>query len=241
MARYCLISLVCLAGCVGSGDETVMILNNGAPGPGCVLTPDEAGLAIQSGVVDYASGDARAGYLFTPLLKNYATADDDNEARRHIAFVNGAHVTIHFVDPDLEAQYEGSDLTRYEVPFSGRIDPLGIAQFGYEIVPAELISALAPSGAGSGSPAASTLLLIDTSVFGTLNNGGFETQNYRYPVELCDRCLDQVIASCDALSTDFAPENTGGVCNPYQDGVTDCCQGTGGAVCPAVGTMPAVR
>jgi hypothetical protein len=245
MARYRLVPFVCLvslAACVGSGDETVVILNNQVPGDGCVLTPDESGLSVQSGAIDYASGDFRAGYLFTPLVKNYATAADDSEARRHIAFVNGAHVTIHFVDEDLEAEYAGTDLARFEVPFSGRIDPAGVAQFGFELVPAALINAVKPSGAGTGTtPAESTLVLVDVSIFGTLNSGSFETQSYRFPVEICDRCLDRVIASCDALPQTFVPDNVGGVCNPYQDSITDCCSGTGGDVCPAVGTMTAVQ
>jgi hypothetical protein len=221
-----------LAACVGSGDETVMILVNQEPGVGCVLDAEEGGTAITAGIIDARSS---SGYLFSPLVKNYATAVDADEERRHQAFVQGARVTIHFNDESLEGEFEES-LTRFQVPFSGIVMPGGTAQFTFEIVPIEIIDAIGESlpEAMPGEAVQTELLLVDVQMFGEINNGSFETQSYRYPVEICNGCLVQDLGACSNLSSSFTTSNTGGHCNLAQDRALDCCDDF--AVCPAVGT-----
>jgi hypothetical protein len=222
---------LCFAACVGSGDETVLILNNQAPADGCVLSPTETGVGITAGVIDANSPE---DYFFTPLVKNFSTANDDTDARRHIAFAQGAHVTITFDDPDL--QPADDSLTKLDVPFSGRIDAQSSAQFGFPIVPHELVNDV---GAGLTPDDPDILMRVDVTIYGTINNSSFETQAYQYPVEICASCRLHSVGLCSAFPPDTTFTNLGGACNAFQDEVLDCCENPDGTfACPAVGTMP---
>jgi hypothetical protein len=223
------------AGCVGSGDETVVILQDQAPQAGCVVAAGIGSTFIGSGLIDTASAQ---GYVFTPIAQNFATATAENE-HQHIAFVTGADVDISFADDTLTSKYAKDGVTRFEVPYAAMIAPGGTASMAFEIVPHSLINQL---GAELSAPSDRVLLLVDVQLVGTLNNGDFNSQTFRFPVEVCSGCLAQSVGACSSLSTSFMPVNEGGNCNPLQDAPVDCCSNdTGGFVCPAVGTGAALR
>lgn len=226
MRRYTL-AFVFLAACVQSGDETVLILHNVAPADGCTISAEAGAGYLSTGVIDV---NTIRGYTFTPVAEN--TAQSGEGGNNYIAFVSGAHVNVHFADDALESALADTDLTRFEVPISGSIDPDGgTTAFAFEVVPGELINMLATE---IEDPLRDrVLLLVDISIFGDINNGGFETQTFRYPVEVCDGCLFNNVGACSDYPTGTEFPNPGNGCNIAQDYTVDCCDG----VCPAVGTM----
>lgn len=223
-----------LAACVGSGDETVVILQNQTPGSGCVASGSVSTDYIGTGLIDTNTGQ---GYVFTPIAQNYSTSTGDND-RSHIAFVTGANVDLTFNDTDLEsAECGGSGVAcHYEVPYAAMIAPGGTTGMAFEIIQASMIHDLASSLPNVDDR---TLILADVQLVGTLNNGDFSSQSFRFPVNVCNGCLVGDLGNCSDIATTFDPTNVGGVCNPFQDAPVDCCRdASGGLVCPAVGTMP---
>ncbi len=229
-------------GCVDDGDSTVVILQNQAPAEGCVVTGTPTDSFISSGTIDARS---EQGYVFTPVAKNFAVAAEGQE-RLRIAFVEGARVEIAFTqDPELFsdgelAALEDAALTRFQVPMTGPINPEATTSFRFEIVPPELLELIAdklPFTDGNGIERDSTLLEVAIRLYGNLSDSDFESQLFRYPVDVCIDCLINDFGACSALSSDFSPVNLGGECNVLQDAVVDCCTTDTGLVCPAVGTM----
>jgi hypothetical protein len=228
-----------LAACVeNNADSGLVILRNIAPATGCTLDAESSEF-LASGVIDTAS---TRGYFFTPVARNdLTTTAGENETQKTI-FVEGAHVTIDFFDTDLftkdeVATFATDGLTRFAVPSSGGIDPNGgLATFGFEIVPAELIALIAPKlPAGT-----STVLRVGVQIFGTRAGSSTESNLFRYPVEVCNGCVVHDVGVCESLPADFTA-SPGGACNPLQDVVLDCCTPMAGGdpVCPAV--MPGTQ
>lgn len=229
-----------MAACVDDGDATVLIIQNQAPDAECVVAGSPTESFVSAGVIDASSN---RGYVFTPVVQNFATAIEGQEQLR-IAFVEGARVEIAFVeDPELFtatelAAFRTEGLTRFSVPMSGPIDPGATSSFKFEIVPPELLAEIAPLLDPNDLASDSTLLQVSVRLYGSLSGGGFETQVFRYPVDVCLGCLSNDLGACSSLSTDFTPTNTGGSCNAAQDEPVDCCVNGATLVCPAVGTMP---
>jgi hypothetical protein len=227
-------ALLLATGCVSSGDETVVILQDQAPQDGCIVASTVGDAYLGSGLIDTASTQ---GYVFTPIAENFATASADDD-HRHIAFVTGADVDISFADDTLTSKYAKDGVTRFEVPYAAMIAAGGTASMAFEIVPHSLINQLA---AELSSPTDRVLLLVDVQLVGTLNNGDFNSQTFRFPVEVCSGCLAASVGACNTLPTTFVPANAGGACNPLQDAPVDCCSAGSNLVCPAVGTATALR
>jgi hypothetical protein len=234
MARLYVLAFVCLAACVGSGDETVLIMNNQVAAAGCALSGSADGTQITSGVIE---SQPATDYVFTPLLKNFSSAEDEATARRHIAFTEGAHVTITFDDPDL--QPSSTDFTQLDVPFSARIEADSVAQVSFPIVPHQLIDDVGAS-LQPGDP--DILMRVDVQIYGNINDSSFETQTFHYPVEICAGCTYNSVGFCSDFPPTVVFTHLGGGCNAYQDAELDCCDdGTGALVCPAVGTMTTLQ
>jgi len=231
MPRYHLVLVTLgLAGCVGeNADSTVVILQNQRPGEDCVIPATLGESYVSSGRID---DESRRGYVLTPVAQNNATSVEGQETQR-MAFVEGARIDLHFPDQALEDSLAGRDDTRFEVPFAMRIDPDGgTASVGFEALPTSVIDQLSDG----------ELVYIDVKLFGNIGGGDFESQTWRYPVEVCDDCIVFDFGPCSSLPTTFVPTNTGNACNPYQDDFVDCCRDpAGGLVCPAVGTMAALQ
>lgn len=225
-----------LGACADNSDSIVVILQNNAPGAGCVVGGDVSEMYIGSGLIEASS---LQGYVFTPVLQNFSV-DEGTGGSGQIAILHGATVDISFYDPDLfddatVADFRTEGLTHFRVPYSGMIEPGGTASMVFEIVPADLLAEIQPL---LDEPNERVLLNVGVSVDGAINSGSFETKVFNYPVEVCDGCLGSVVADCSALPMDYVPTRTGGACNGLQDSVVECCQSGSDLVCPAVGTMP---
>ncbi|MCA9677146.1 MAG: hypothetical protein H6709_19235 [Kofleriaceae bacterium] len=221
-------SIACLSACVGEGDQTIIILQNQAPTEGCVVAASPSESYIGSGLIDSTS---TAGYVFTPVAKNFSTVAESADDRRRIAFVTGARVAVRFantdrVDATTQSQLASDGVTRFEVPYAAQISPDATTSFAFTIVPPEVLTTI---DAVLTDPAERELLLVDVRLIGTLGDGSFESQLFTYPVEVCQGCLAIDQGACAALDPSFEPR-TGGYCNPAQDLPVDCCDG----ICPAV-------
>lgn len=238
------LSLTALAAaCVdNNADSGLVLLRNVAPTEGCIVST--------SGDVSQASGvievESRAGYVMTPLLRNDLVTVEGESTTSKSIFIQGAKVTIEFYDEDLftAAEIEAmttDGLVRFVAPTSGAIEPNGGLQtYQLEVVPTELFALIAPKLVASATdPTPSTVLDVHVQFYGERTSGDSVSSNtFRYPVEVCKGCLTNIVGACEGLPTD-GEYRTGGVCNPAQDGIADCCTDAAGArVCPAVAATP---
>ena len=242
-----------LAGCVADGgDASLLVLHNQAPGAGCVVDSNKTSPFIAAGVIDlsaYRSGGTTAGqgYLMTPLVENTAFADtsDPTASARRTAIIRGAHVDISFpndseFDATAQAQLQADGLTQFDAIFAGSIEPnYGLTSFGFDAVPADLLNTILanhPYTSGDPyTPFGDVGMIVTIKVYGDIGGNSIESNEFAYPVTVCDECLLNDAGPCDTLSSSFSPRE-GGACAVNQDGVVDCCEDTTNntLLCPAV-------
>jgi len=244
MIRLCAFTLAAaataaLSGCVDRGDEALLLLRNQLPGQGCMISASEDDPFVAAGTIDTASAQAGVGYMMTPLVANTTSTDRATDLQRTI-IVQGADVDLSFPSGTLfdatELQQLRDDaLTRFRVRFSGSVKPNGgTASFGFELVPSPLLTRIDAKLTGGNDRA---LVLGQVVIFGEMGGGRIESQEFIYPVTVCRGCLVNDVGACAAIPGGFDARE-GSPCNPYQDGVVDCCQSAGGLVCPAVVSSP---
>lgn len=231
-----------LAACVGdSADSGLYILRNIAPDEGCVIDPSSE-VFQTSGVIET---DSPGDYFFTPVARNDLVTNGNDLSQKTI-FVEGARVTIGYHDADLftateQAQQRTEGLTQFETLTSGSIEPDGgVASFGLYVVPTDLLAVIgerlpAPTVE---RPRSSTVLDVGVQLYGTQAGDEIVSNVFHFPVEVCRDCLVFNVGLCSDLPAGFVG-GAGGVCNPYQDAVLQCCEtATGQFVCPATSTAP---
>jgi hypothetical protein len=203
------ITLILLAGCAHQGDEGLFILNNSQPnGTICALTSDPAQPFLAQGRIAAASPE---GYVLTPLIESRITAVMGHELERTI-HLEGANVTLSMVSSSGSL----SQVSQYTALFSGSVAPLSAVNVSFQVLPAM-------SAAGQYN--------VDVTVFGTLGGGRIDGQPFDYPITVCDNCITRNLGSCTGATI----TNFGNPCNPYQDGIVDCCtDSTGQLLCPGV-------
>jgi hypothetical protein len=234
------------------------LLRNQQPQLGCLITADLSGAGLSSGVMDLGDwqvGRVAFGYQLTPLAENLAAADTANLdlVRRRTALVQGAHVDLTFnastvlTDADI-ASFDQAGLLHFDTRFSGAIPPnQGLAAFSFQIVPPQIFDAIRTKYIALEGQAGAAIPTVDMLahivVYGTINDGGFTSEPFDYPISACDGCLKVDRGPCSTLPLGFIAR-TGGACTLNQDGVIDCCDDmtkTPSLVCPAMMTTTAVR
>jgi len=226
-----------VSGCVSdNAGSPLVILRNLAPASGCVLDTG-SDTYFSSGFIQ---DDSPTGYLFTPLVRNDLETTEGEVTTSKTIFIEGARVELTFYDDTLFddatlAEMRRVGLTRYQTPISGSIEPDGgLATFGFEVVPAGVISAVAEvlGDPTPLEPTSATVIDAAVRVFGRRGGGEVESNVFHYPVQVCHDCVFDDVGACAALPAGYVPQ-TGGACNPYQDGAIDCCTDTtGNQVCP---------
>jgi hypothetical protein len=69
-------------------------------------------------------------------------------------------------------------------------------------------------------------------IFGDFYGEEIESENFTYPVTVCSDCVvGGIFPACPVPAT--ATVRTGNPCNPFQDGIVDCCDTGAGLLCPA--------
>jgi hypothetical protein len=242
-----------LAGCVADGgDATLLVLHNQAPASGCVIDSSKTAPFLAAGVIDVSpyradGSSAGRGYFLTPLVENTSFADTSDPAAvgRRTAIVKGAHVDISFLDTSefdatAQAQLQADGLTQFDAIFAGSIEPnYGLTSFGFDAVPAGLLDAIVanhPYTSGDPyTPFADVGMIVTIKVFGVVGGNSIESNEFAYPVTVCDECLISDVGDCSVLDPSFSARD-GGACAVNQDGVTDCCEDltNNTLLCPAV-------
>lgn len=211
-----------LTACTDSG-ASLVIVNNLAPGAGCVPENSLSGTFISRGVID-ANSDL--GYIMTPVVQSVAESPAATSNATRIIQIEGYNVDITFED-DGPSSFDES-LLSFSRSLGVSVLPSSTAGFGVEIVPRQLLEQL------SVSPGDSRNLSVEIQLFGSIDGGDIESNTFVYPVEVCNGCLIADLGPCTELPSGFEG-NSGGECNALQDLPLDCCTASGGAtICPAV-------
>lgn len=223
MLRATSLALVMLVGCADHGAEGMFIVNNSAPsGTLCSLTGDPIQPFLAGG---YISQLSPVGYFFTPLIESRITATTSQTSQRTI-HLEGANVVLSAAGTTGQL----TTISSYTVLFSGSVPPNdGTINAGVELVPLSVIQSFATS-------TTDTQLSANITTFGTLGGDKIEAEPFDYPITVCHDCIiHSIAASCVGAA---AALNLGNPCNPFQDGIVDCCLNGTQLVCPTVVAMP---
>lgn len=223
------------AACVDSGDEGMYVLNNTAVGNTCVLTGSPDQPFISHGTIHYLSPRA---YLLTPLIQSriVASETDTDDAQKTIQ-LRGADVTltmkalsIERSNGSIETMQTDTQIGQFSTLFSGAITPGGSVNVGVDIIPPSILRSIAQmSGANLETDGFNAEVLATVVIKGELNGSSIEATPYLYPVSVCNNCVVVNLGACPLTVT----PRTGNACNPFQDGVVDCCvDESGNLVCP---------
>lgn len=221
-------------GCVADGgDESMLVLKNVLPKDKCTFSPGENETGITAGAIDAQVG---TGYLFTAQIKSRVTAAAGQEDQRTI-LLSGANVDVTFPDATLFTAAELTNLrdtavTHFRSLFTSPLTPNGgVLDAQFELLPAELVAAVVAKGRDA------VVVLANFKVTGAFpgSDGELTSQSFSYPVTILKQGLVNDKGPCGSVSSSFVPR-VGNSCNPGQDFAVDCCTGTAGLECPAVGT-----
>ncbi len=193
-------------------NSSVYIVDALAPDSECVFTFDAGSLRLSRGLMDKAATDR---YVAGILVGNQLVPQGDDELLKtetNRISLRGAEVRLRTA--------AGGDIVSYTTNAAGTIDPNSGADPGFggttvvlippglDLPPGEYVSAV--------------------KVFGeTLGNQEVESNEFFYPIEVCDGCLvafpegviDPSTGQCSAASGEDIEL---GICLPGQDGLTDC-------------------
>lgn len=247
MHRLLLLTLATAACVADSGDEAFVVLNNITPGEECTVMPTQGGAFTPRGTIYLGSP---APYTLTPLIESRITATATNTSQRTVA-LQGARVElaieavtvtngdaverIEFSDSEISAlQADGS--LRFTSLFSAPLEPGGQTAAQFDVVSVGALAAVRAKTAGKTGSVRAQFVATST-VFGLLGDDEVDGVPYVYPVTACTDCIVNVISEvCPAPNG--TQVRVGNGCNPFQDGVVDCCLGPSGLVCPSpVATM----
>lgn len=235
LAALLSLSTLAFAACVDTGDEGIYVLSNSAVGDTCALSgnPDQA--SIGHGMINAFSPVA---YVMTPLIQSrlVSSAGTNDDISKTVQ-LRGADIRLtrkaisierdgQFVNSNEEKMYPG-----FSVLFSGMIPPSGSANAFVDLIPpATLRTIAADTGANLDTDSINVEILAEVTIKGDLNGDSIESQPYFYPVTVCDDCVVNVVGACPITGT----PRVGNACNPFQDGIVDCCVEASGSVsCPA--------
>jgi hypothetical protein len=216
MLRSSCFALLVFVGCANQGDEGFYVVNNTAPpmgATGCTFTSDPAQPFLPFGTI---SNQSPNGYFFVPLLQSRVTALMGQESQRAI-HVEGANVVLSTASPTGSL----TQTAAYTVLTSGTLNPGSTLNVAFELIPAANIQAISTK----------TQLSASVTMFGTLGGSKIESEPFTYPVTVCTDCIIRSVGACSPATA--TPMNLGDPCNPFQDGIVDCCTSGTSLVCPA--------
>jgi hypothetical protein len=213
--------LVLLAiGCVKNGADGMVILeNDAATATTCTFTGVTGQPTLSSGQIFANSTNA---YLLTPLVESRLSAGSGLEVDRSI-LLQGANVT-------LSGNGVALPNTSFSTPVSGTIPPGGTVNVSFPVIPVEDLAGFV-NGSDQG------LITVTVQIYGTEGGGTIDSEPFTYGVTVCPEDAPCVVqdpkVTCDAFTGGAL---VGNPCNPFQDGMVDCCTTNGKYVCPGVAT-----
>jgi hypothetical protein len=228
-----LVGLAAQAGCLAdTGDGAILLLRNIHPDTMCVGTGLATEASESSGALDLL---VPSDYLFFAQMKSRITALTGQEDQRTI-ITTDAKIDIAFPGSTVFsaselAQFKTDGLTHFKSLFSQVIAPGGTSDAGFTLIPQALVRQIAAKGMTS-----SATFRIDAvatfSVEGQMAGSTVSSQTFTYPVTLGFGRVINSLGTCPLPKGTAAPR-VGYSCNPYQDGIVDCCTTGTSYVCPA--------
>jgi hypothetical protein len=226
-----------LVACVDTGDEGIYVLNNTAITGECSLSGSPDQPSIGHGLINYLSPTA---YVMTPLIQSRIQAQMNVDDTSRTVQLRGADivltlkaVTVEHADGTFTTTQPEKQLAMFSTLFSGSVPPGGtVNAFVNAIPPATLRQIAAESGADLTMEAFNAEVLAQVVIRGEINDNNMTSAPYLFPITVCNDCVVSNLGSCPLPSG--VQVRTGNSCNPFQDGVVDCCSDTmGRLVCPA--------
>ncbi len=225
------------AGCADDFGGGLLVRQNLAPVMGaCSFEADSAAAFIARGTI---RDDSPSPYIFHPLIESRITAIEGQESLRTVQ-LRGARVELAIVgatvdgDPiDIDTRTFPVGSTKFASLFSAPVAPLGLSAAEFDLIPVAFLAAVARAVGTTGS--ARVQVVAEGSVYGDLGGDEISSDPFTYPVTICNDCVFTNIGSCAAITE---PGSTGNPCNPYQDGVVECCTTGDSLLCPAMPAMP---
>jgi hypothetical protein len=231
-------ALALLGGCAAdSGDGGILVLKNVRADDMCATTGGATEATVTHGSLDLV---VPSDYLFIAQMQSRITALMGQESQRTIV-TQAAKVDITFPGSTLFSDAELADLksqgfTHFKSQFAAPILPNGSLQDGgFVLIPESLVEKVAAKAGPS--PSVRIEVLATFIIEGDMSGEHVESQPYSYPVTVGNNITISVPGPCP-LPKEFGTARKGYACNPFQDGVIDCCRTALGLQCPAtVSTM----
>lgn len=206
-----------LGACASNGDQGFVLLQNAAVTPGstiCMVTAEPNGPTISQGQIYSGSP---SGYLASPIMESRITANAGQELQRTI-HVEGAHISLSVPSGGGTVSIGPNPHDAY---FSTELTPNG----GTAVASFELVPAAAVMSVGTGN----ATVVASVTAFGTLAGDRIDAEPWLYSVQICSNC---VVVDHGACPMTVGTLRAGNPCNVFQDGIVDCCEDTGGLLCP---------
>jgi hypothetical protein len=235
MLRVAALIPLALVACADSGDEGIYVLTNTAvTGESCALTGDPMQAMVGHGLINVNSPIA---YVMTPLVQSRIQSVENVDDTSKTIQLRGADIrlTIKAVSIERDGNFmvtnPNTELPGFSVLFSGAIKPSGSVNAFVDLIPPGTLRSIAQmSGANLTTDSLNTEVLAEVTIKGDLGGDSVESQPFFYPVTVCNDC---VIVNNGACPMTVAEPRTGNACNPYQDGVVDCCvDASNNLICP---------
>lgn len=237
MLRLAALMPLALVACVESGDEGLYILNNTAvTETSCSLSGDPEQAMLSHGIIHYLSPSA---YVMTPLVQSRIQPVEGIDDQSKTVQLRGADIALTlkaFTVAHTDGTFTTTRPEKMYMPFSslfsGAIGPLAsVNAFVDTIPPATLRQIAADTNADLNTEAFQAEILATVVIRGAINDDTITSAPYLFPITVCNDCVVVNLGACPVMT---APR-TGNACNPFQDGVVDCCtDASNNLICPAV-------
>ena len=236
-----LVPAVLLVGCVAnSGDEGMVVLNNTAPPTtGCLLTGMSSQPFISHGEISTLSPSA---YLFTPLIESRLAGTASTTGGtdlQHTIQLQGARVSLEVKGASVQhadGSFSSPTITlsgaaaKFTTLFAGSVTPLGTVNVGMDLIPIPTIASIAQQSGATATDHMHVEVLATATIYGQVGGSDITAQPYQFPVTVCNDCVVVDNGQCPLVIT---TPRLGDACNPYQDGVVDCCRDASNRlICP---------
>ena len=236
-----LTAVLALTACANQGDEGFIVLNNTAVADSCSLTGDPNQPFIAHGEI--YSGSPK-GYMLTPLIQSRVTTGGAGsgaavDPTTRTIFFKGANVTLDVKAVSIEradGSFTNPNVTlsgqqaQFSALFSGSLPPGGSANVAFELIPVQTLRTIQMASGAGPTDRMRAEVLATITILGELNGDEVSAQPFTFPVSVCNDCVVVNLGACPVT----AMARTGNACNPFQDGVVDCCTDADGFLtCPA--------
>lgn len=236
-------SALLVFGCANQGDEGMVVINNSAIlGTECMLTSGTEQPFLPSGQIFALSPD---GYTLSPLIQSRiakstspgSTGNTQQDLLQRTINLRGADVRLTLKASSIETGGAYSvdstvrPLDEFGVLFSGSVGPEASANVLFEVMtPAQMRNILSMTGVNLSTSNLRAQVLAEVTIRGELGGDEVRSTPFSYPITVCTDC---VVVNNGACPLTVSAPRLGNACNPFQDGVVDCCVDASGAlVCP---------